>query len=389
VESLACRLSRPPEGPVPERPVPVALVITDLDVGGAERALVSLATGLDRSRWAPVVVALGGEGVLADPLRAAGIPTTCLGVCRSRPLGAVVRLVRALRPHRPALVQSFLFHANIAARLAALGVGGPWVVCGLRVAERRKPWHLWLDRWTQRLAVGSVCVSRGVADFSRSVAGLDPRRLSVIPNGIDPSGFDNAQAIDRASLGIPEGAVLALFVGRLEYQKGLDTLLAALALPPVATRRDLHLVIAGDGPEREQMLAAIAANPELSGRARWLGRRADVPNLLATADFLVLPSRWEGMPNIVLEAMAARRAVIATAVEGSEDLVVAGQTGWLVAPGDAPALALALHEAATNPARRLAYGMAGRERVEREFSRRSVIAAYDRLWSRVLGFPED
>ncbi len=126
-----------------------------------------------------------------------------------------------------------------------------------------------------------------------------------------------------------------------------------------------------------------------SARVHWLGHRNDVPALLKTADVLVLPSLWEGMPNVVLEAMAAGRAVIASAVEGSEDLVVPGETGWLIPPGDPEPLAAALLEAARDPQRRQSFGAAGRQRVEQLFSQKAVIAAYDRLWSAVLGFQEE
>ena len=97
------------------------------------------------------------------------------------------------------------------------------------------------------------------------------------------------------------------------------------------------------------------------------------------------PSLWEGMPNVVLEAMAARRPVIGTTVEGTEDLVVAGQTGWLVPPGDVPALQGALVEAALSPQRCRSYGEAGRLRVEREFSLDATVAAYEELWAGILG----
>jgi starch synthase (maltosyl-transferring) len=368
----------------PAAAVPIALVITDLDVGGAERALVALATGLDRARWAPAVVCLAGEGVLADPLRAAGIPTTCLNARRWRPARAVLGLAGALRRQRPALVQSFLFHANLAARLAAPLAGRPWVVGGLRVAEHEKRWHLRLDRLTQRLTAGSVCVSRGVERFSRGAGGLDGCRLAVIPNGIDPAPYDRARPADRASLGIPPDALLALVVGRLERQKGVSVLLDALA----ADGPDLRLAVVGDGPEASVLRARTEADERLRSRVHWLGRRDDVPALLATADLLVLPSLWEGMPNAVLEAMAARRAVVATAVEGSDELVIPGETGWLVPAGDAPALAAALREAVADRERLRAFGAAGRERVERRFSQAAVVRAYDRLWSRLLGFED-
>ena len=143
-------------------PVPVALVITDLDVGGAERALVALATGLDRRRWSPSVVGLGGEGALAGPLRAAGIPVDCLDVIRASPTGRSLELAGASGGARPRLVQSFLFHANVASQLA--GAAGGASLGGRRAprGRARKGWHLRLDRLTSRLSCGSVCVSEGV-----------------------------------------------------------------------------------------------------------------------------------------------------------------------------------------------------------------------------------
>ena len=382
---LAQLLATQPTAPWPAEPVRVTLAITDLDVGGAERALVALALGLDRARWRPTVACLAGEGALAGPLRDAGIEVVCLGVSPRRPVAAVGALTRAFRRERPAIVQSFLFHANIASRLAARRAGRPPVVGGLRVAERRRSrrWHLTLDRLTAPLGVGSVCVSRGVERFSIKQGKLDPDRLVVIPNGVDPARFDAATPVDRGSIGVPEDAVLALYVGRLDPQKGLNDLFRAAG--HVARNCPAwHLVLAGDGPLRAELVARSEL-AGLAGRVHWLGRRDDVPGLLRAADLLVLPSLWEGMPNVVLEAMAAGLPVVATQVEGTEDLVIPGQTGWLVPPNRSGPLADALLAAATDPDRRRAYGQAGRARVEAEFTPGRVVAAYERLWAGVLG----
>jgi starch synthase (maltosyl-transferring) len=364
----------------------IALVITDLDVGGAERALTALATRLSPDRWRVGVFCLSGPGALAEAIRAAGLPCECLDVGRRNPIRAVSRLAKALRRFGPDLVQGFLFHANLAARLAAPWAGRPRppVLGGIRVAERQRRWHLTLDRWTSRLVVGEVCVSQGVLAYSRDVGGLDPSRLTVIPNGIDPAPIDAAGPVPRAAIGIPDDAHLALFVGRLDPQKGLPDLLDA-AERMIAQRPAWHLALAGDGPERARLLEALESRPPLQGRVHRLGRRDDVPGLLKAADVLVLPSHWEGMPNVVLEAMAARRAVVGTAVEGTEDLVIPGRTGWLVPPRDPAALAQALDEAAEDPGRCRRFGEAGRLRVEREFSLDAVVAAYERLWASVLG----
>ncbi|WP_315852051.1 glycosyltransferase [Tautonia rosea] len=381
---LARRIATAPARPWPDLPVPVALVITELDIGGAERALVALATGLDRRRWSPSVIALGPEGPLAPLLRSAEIPVTCLDVNPRQPILAVARLARALRAARPLLVQSFLFHANFSSRLAAPIAGCPWVIGGLRVAEHRQKWHQTLDRLTSRLGTGSVCVSEGVRRFSIASGRLNPDRLVVIPNGIDPAPIDEAIPVDRSTLGVPDGAMLALFVGRLDAQKDVPTLLDA-ANRVIQQCPDWHLAIVGDGPDRDTLIRSDAAACIPGDRLHWLGRRSDVPGLLKTADLLVLPSRWEGMPNVVLEAMTARRAVVATAVEGTEDLVVAGQTGWLVPPREPEALAKALLDAASDRQRLNQFGQEGRDRIERHFSIRRVIRAYSDLWAAILG----
>ena len=191
-QSLSHRLAITAQScrPWPDQPVAVALVITDLDVGGAERALAMLATRLEPRRWRPAVFCLGGPGRLVEVIRQANVPCECLEVSRRNPLQAIARLARRLRRFRPQLVQSFMFHANLAARLAAPWAGWPWVVGGLRVAEHQKRWHLIAGSPDCSLGTGSVCVSRGVLRFSREVAGLNPARLTVIPNGIDPRPFD-------------------------------------------------------------------------------------------------------------------------------------------------------------------------------------------------------
>jgi len=388
VQSLTRRLESARRRPRPPHPVPIALAITDLDVGGAERALVNLALRLDRRRWAPVVINLSRAGELAEPLGRAGIPCENLGLDRRRPIRGVFRLAGALRRHRPALIQSFMFHANLGARLAAPWAGRPWVVSGLRVAEKEKRWHIALDRMTTRLASGSVCVSSGVERFSRDVVGLDPNRLTVIPNGIDPSPFDAAAPVTRASLGVSDDAFLALTVGRLDAQKGLPDLLSAAELV-VAARDDWRLAIVGDGPLRHWIVEQLASRPTLAGRVKWVGRRDDVPGLLRSADLLVHPSLWEGMPNVVLEAMASGLPVVATEVEGSEDLVVPGRTGWLVPSGDPTRLAGAILEAVDDPERARSLGKEGRVRVEGEFSIDRAVAQYEALWSGLLGYEED
>jgi starch synthase (maltosyl-transferring) len=361
----------------------MALVITELDVGGAEKMLIELAQRLDRRRWSPSVLALGREGPLARPLRQEGMDVECLEVDRRRPIRGVLRLAAALRARRPRLVQSFLFHANVASRLAAPLAGRPWVVGGVRVAEHEQAWHLRLERRTQRLGAGWVCVSEGVRQWMIREARIDPARLVVIPNGIECDAPEPAAA-DRSVLSRFPAGPIALFVGRLTRQKGVDVLLEAASVV-VANQPDWSLAIVGDGPDRPMLEERVRNDPGLKSAVKFLGARSDVGALLRAADLLVLPSRWEGMPNVVLEAMAAGRPVVATAVAGTSELVRSGETGWLVPPEDPGAVAGALIEAARDQPRAQLYSRQGRDRVAREYRVETMVERYERLWARVLG----
>jgi starch synthase (maltosyl-transferring) len=137
---------------------------------------------------------------------------------------------------------------------------------------------------------------------------------------------------------------------------------------------------------RTWLLEQLEGRPLLSGRVCWLGQRADIPKLLKTADLLVLASLWEGMPNVVLEAMAAGRAVVATEVEGTRELVVPEQTGWLVPPRDPEALGLALLTAAQDRQLLRLAGSRGRARVESSFSLERTVGSYESLWAALLGY---
>ena len=233
-----------------------------------------------------------------------------------------------------------------------------------------------------------MCVSQGVLRFSLEVARLDPARLAVIPNGIDIVPFATATSVPRLALGVPDDAHLAVCVGRLDRQKGLPDLLNA-AERLILERPDWHLALAGDGPCRDWLLEQIANRPTLSRNVHWLGHRNDIPNLLKSANVLVQSSLWEGMPNSVLEAMAAGLAVVSTSVEGTEDLVVPGQTGWLTPVSDPFALYRALLEAVEFPDRVRRYGQAGQLRAEQQFSLGTTVAAYEYLWAAVLGYRLD
>lgn len=367
------------------RPLRIAFVITELEIGGAEKALVELVTRLNRQEWAPSVIALGGEGALVGPLRSAGIPTVCLGLKSRQVARGMVRLRDVLARLEPVLIQTFLFHANLLTRVVAKTLSPrPCLVAGLRVAEREKGWHNLLDRLTVPGLDAAVCVSEGVRQFALQRLGIEERRLFVIPNSIDCRAIEPIVPRTRVELGLPDEAQIVLFVGRLHRQKGVDLLLQAWQAT-AARVPHAWLVLAGDGPDGEQLRRqSVGLAEPLRNRIVWLRARRDVIALMKAADLLVLPSRWEGMPNVILEAMACSLPVIATSVEGSSELVVPGETGWLIPPGDSLALAAVLLESLADPSIRREFGRNGRKRAESLYSPARTTEAYERLWSRLL-----
>ncbi len=357
----------------------VLQLIPTLDRSGAEKQMVLLATGLPRDRFSVEVAALTRLGPLEAELRAAGLPVTLIGKHLKADPFALARLIRFLRAKRFDVIQTWIFAANTYGRVAARAAGVPVVVTAEMAVDLWKgQGQLAVDRrlsaWTDRV-VGN---SRAVAEFYRQ-AGIPQERLTVIPSGIadeEPPAVD-ADAV-RAEHGWPPGAPMALFAGRLAPQKGVDALVAALDLLQ-HVRPELGTLIVGDGPLRHQ-LESTAHAFRLDARVRFLGHREDVPRLLAAADLLVLPSLYEGLPNVVLEAMRFRKPVVATAAPGTTEVVEHGLTGLLVPVGDHPALAQAIRTVVEDPALARRLGEAGRARVEAEFRAETMVERFASLY---------
>ena len=361
----------------------VLQLIPTLDRSGAEKQMVLLAQGLPRDRFRVEVAALTRLGPLEADLVAAGIPVTAIGKRHKVDPLALGRLTRFMRANRFDVVQTWIYAADTYGRVAAHRAGVPVVVTAemavdLWKGRSERAVDRFLARWTDRV-VGN---SQAVSDFYRDRVGIPAAKLAVIPSGIAndeaPPGVDPVAV--RRELGLPPACPLALFVGRLAEQKGVADLLGALDLLQ-HVRPDLRTLIVGDGPLRARLEATARAYRLVeSRRALFLGHRNDVPRLLAACDLLVLPSLYEGMPNVVLEAMRFRKPVVATAAPGTTEVVVNNATGLLVPLKSPPALARALRQVVADPALAVRLGEAGRARVEAEFGVDRMIARFADLY---------
>jgi len=365
-------------------PIPVLYVIATLDRAGAEHQMTLLASRLDRSRFTPAVVCLTRGGPLEERLRRAGVPYDVLGKRRRFDVRVMRALRRVMGERRPRVVHTWLFTANAYGRRAALGCGVPVVVASERcVDEWRKRWQRRLDRHLSRRTGAVVANCRAVRDFVIR-EGVEPRRARVIENAIDLTAFDDAVCEEPTGGALDDlgDRYVVVQAGRLEPQKGLPDLLAAV---DVVRRRvpEVMLLVAGDGPDRPALKRRID-ELDLGAHVRLLGARGDVPALLARSDVAVLASRWEGLPNVVLEAMAARRPVVVTDVGGCRELVDDGRTGLVVPPADPGRLAHAIEIIHQDPALGLELGSAAREEVESRFTVERMVSAYQDLYRDLL-----
>jgi len=359
--------------------VRIILLITELNVGGAERALARTVTGLSRDRYNPLVACLYDPGVVADQIRASGVQVIDLRAKGKWDLSVAWRLYRLLRHEHPAILHTWMFHANVLGRILGRLAGVPIIISSERTMGQESRWRYWLNRLTDPLTDRVVCVSQQVADFAVQEVGIPQHKIVVIPNGINLREFDRLPAKQqaRAALELPYDRALIGTVARLDPVKRLDVLLQAMA-----SVKSVGAVIIGDGPERAR-LEALRKQLGLVERVRFVGQQSNVPEWLAAMDLFVLSSDWEGMSNALLEAMAASLPVVATAVGGTSG-VVDGVTGLLVPPRDPDALAKAIIALLQDRERAEAMGRAGRERVERYFSVERMVQQTEALYEELI-----
>jgi glycosyltransferase involved in cell wall biosynthesis len=367
----------------------VVLVSNGLTRAGAETQLMGLARALRRRGDEVGLLSILPNEAFLDDLATLAIPAV---ECKLRPglraVSAMADGIRVLRAWRPDAVVSFLFQADMLARVAGRLTGVPVIISSIRNERVPGLGRERLIRLTDRLCTLTTTNSQLAAEGLISRGVVPRERLVVVPNGVDPSAFTPPSPARRAqireALGVVGNQFLWLAAGRLEPQKDYPTLLRAFAgvAGAAGAGGDPVLRIAGQGPLREE-LEALAARLGVASRTQLLGLRTDVADLLAAADAVVLSSAFEGLPNIVLEAMAAGRPVVASRVGGVGELVVEGVTGTTVSPGQPEELGRAMSEMMAVPEEdRRSMGSTARSLVASRFSVDAVTAQWAGLLDR-------
>jgi glycosyltransferase involved in cell wall biosynthesis len=361
-----------------------------MNVGGTELNAVRTAERLDRSRFDLSVLCLNEGGPLVARYAAARIPVFFFPISNLFGPSAIargMRLARFLAAQRIDVVHSHDQYNNIFATMWARVAGTPVVMAS------RRWWHALPER---RYRIGNAlafraahCVlanSPSVAAALHEVDGVNAARVAIVPNFVEESAFVALGAEERRKtlrmLGIPDGSLVVGIVARLSPVKDHASLLEAVSLL-VPHWPQLHLVLFGDG-ECRSALEALAQRLGIAERAHFGGLQPNEPNLHHLFDISVLCSISEGFPNSIVEAMAAARPVVATAVGGNSDAVRTGDTGLLVSPRRPEQLAAALERLLRDADLRRQMGAAAQRRARHEYHAARVLPTLEALYDRLV-----
>jgi len=362
------------------------LLAVGLGVGGTETHVLELASGIDRSKFDVTVCSLKNGGCLVEELRRRDIRVVCLNGAGQFDLRVLFRLWKVMQEERPDVIQSFLFWANLSARLLGRLSKAVRIVCSYHdeiVTEGRLV--RLIDRLTFQWSHAVVCCSEAVRRSVSKCLGASAARQTIIPFGVDAGRFVVTDIATRRELRLQEtGPIVGTVCRLVEPKKGLSVLLRAMAaLKQSGGDRDCQLLIVGEGPARAS-LEVLSRQLGLSDVTIFAGTRRDIARILPLLDLFVLPSLYEGFGIAILEAMAAEKPVVASAVGGIPEFVVAGETGLLVEPGNAAALAEAMKELLHDPQRATRMGMSGRGRVLAKFQMSAVVRRHEQVYEACL-----
>lgn len=369
------------------RPISLLYFSNELARGGAEEHILTLLRGVDRKYFRLHLVC---PPELIESLRA-DVPgdVELLPLCLRKPTqwGAALGLAQILREKRVEILHSHLFYGSLFASTVGWLCRVPVILETPHVRESwRKGWlksRYFVDRFFGRCVNRYIAVSEANARYLVEEKGLPRKKIEVIHNGCNLERFDHRRppsADLMHNLGFDAGDPILLVVGRLEAQKGHSVLLKALP----AVRREfprVRLVCLGTGALREA-LEAQTRTLGLEDAVRFVGFQDKVADWLALADVSVLPSFYEGLPLAAVESLAAARPVVATAVDGTPEVVVDGQTGFTVAPGDSKSLADALSRMLRDPELRRRMGQEGRKRASEQFDQKDQVRKTQDLYLR-------
>jgi glycosyltransferase involved in cell wall biosynthesis len=373
-------------------PIRLLKIVPTLLCGGTENQAITLARSLHHQGFLLEVACLRRLGPFVKEITDLGIPLSEYRIPGFYSVAALVQKVKFARDvarKRIDVMHAYSFYGNVFGILPAKLAATPVVIASIR---DRGAYLTPMQKRVQRLVcrfADCVLVNADAVKEWLTSEGYNPARIVVIPNGVELERFTGCADRGRicGELGVPPAAPMVMVVSRLTRQKGLEQFLQAVEM--LAPRfPDAYFVIVGYAnpaeQEYEELLKSLAARLGLGERVVFAGLRQDVPSLLAAATVSVMPSLNEALSNVLLESMAAGAPTVATRVGGTPEAIADGETGLLVEPGDATALAHAIAKLLQEPALAGRLGMAARRAVEDRYSIEKMVRATEALYVDLL-----
>ncbi len=357
----------------------VAHIIDRLPPDGAERLLVDVLKNRSNDFTFTVVCLVAG-GELVEELENMDVPVIIFNRRHKLDIGLIFRLRKWLRLNNVDVVHTHLFTADSWGRLAAFLARVP---CIVNTVHSTNTWktkiHRFIDWVLAKVSTNVIACSDEVANVLIKKDGLSAKRVKVVANGIDLSRFENVTPIDMAT---KPDTINLVVIGRLHPAKGHQDL-----LPVIKTIKekcpDFHFYFVGEGELRSDIKKNIKKF-DLNDSITLMGQRPDIPAILAAIDIFVMPSKWEGLPMALLEAMAMGKTVVATRVGGIPDVITHNENGLLVDVDDSAELAENLVKVITDNKLRLRLGTAAKEMVRLHYSAATVSQKYEKIYKQAL-----
>jgi len=338
-------------------------LIDSLDSGGAESLLKNFVLEAKKNNTFNLEIAtLYSNAIFKEEIKNAGIPVWNLNLKYKYDLRGILKIITIIKKGKYDIVHVHLFPADIFAALASLFLSKDivWIFSEHSVYNRRRSFKIFkiLDSFTYRRYLKIICVSNQVESNLFSWIPSIKRKTKVIPNAVLVPEFLKPNHLKIYDI---------LFVGRLNQAKGIDILLKAAKVLKDKYGKNLKIAIVGDGPLKEN-LNNLAVKLGVNGEVKFLGVRKDIEELMVSSKIFVLPSRWEGLPMVILEAMSRGMSIIATGVGGIPEVVENGKEGILISPEDPETLAQAINDLIENEELREKLGQAAYKKVKDKYS---------------------
>jgi len=343
----------------------ITQVIYSFSIGGSEVLGLNIAMFMKKQGWKSSLCAIEYGGPLEPVLEQEGIPNIWLSRSSGSKVDAFLRMFRFFRQQRPDIVHTHHVYELIYAVV-------PAILCGARIIHTEHEYYSLLGkktvilRYLSHFCCAVTSVSAEVTDFLAETVKVSRDKLHTITNGIDIEKFSGKSQLSRQSIGINDSSFVIGIVARLEPEKNIETLLKAFA-ELSRQRPDAALVIVGDGSQRTT-LEALARVLNVQQNVRFLGPRFDIADIVGLFDVFTLPSRREGLPISLLEAMSCGKPVIASDVGSISSVIFQGENGFLIEPDDIGKLASYLIDLLDDPNARMSFGKRSRQIIENSYN---------------------